>query len=192
MNTSLITIFSIVFFALAGAIYLFIKTPTSQRWSSPIERKEGVEYAPLYTASERIRLFAIHACWLIPALALWHYYFLPRFKEFAANAECYEIASVNGVKLIFFGLYVGLPLIIAISIFCIEGVGSIRAFKTAQYPPPGEKVFKLTPYKYGRVAKCFAIFPFLLILFVLCFGVWGGYQATNMTKEVKPCKLTSR
>lgn len=192
MNTSQIIICAVLFSALAVAIYAFLKTPPEQRFSKPIERVEGVEYAPLFSNSERLKLFAVHACWLVPSFLFLQFYFLPKFKEFTVNAECHKIASINGATFVFFGLFVGLPLMLAVSLFLLEGLRSIRAFKAAQYPPPNEKSFKLTPYKYGRAAKITAIIPFIFILFLASLCVWGGYQANNLTKVVKPCKLTSR
>ncbi|MCW3107700.1 MAG: hypothetical protein JWQ09_2206 [Segetibacter sp.] len=192
MNTNQIIICTVLFTILAAAIYSFLKTPPEQRFSKPIERIEGLEYAPLYSNSERLKLLVIHVCCLIPCFLFSQFYFFPTFKEFSEHAECHEIASINGVKLVFFGLFVGLPLVLAFSLFLLEGLRSIRAFKAAQHPPPNEKTFTLTPYKYGRAAKVTATIPFLFILFLLCFCVWGGYQANSLTKVVKPCELTGR
>lgn len=161
-------------------------------WSTPTKGNEGAEYAPLYTTSEKLRLFSIHSCWLAPTLASWHYYLQPKIKELTANSGCYEFLSITGVKFLFFGVFVVLPLMLSAVIFLTQGLRSIRAFRTAQFPPPNEKTFRLTKYSYGRAAKSKAsIYPSIIIFF-LGLGVWGEPQAYDLTKEVKPCNLTSR
>lgn len=149
---------------------------------------DPVTYAPLYSKTERIKLVAIQFCWLIPSFLFFRFYFLPRFNEFAQHSECHEIGSINGARVLFFGIFVGLPLLLAASLFLLEGFRSIRAFKVAQYPPPNEKVFKVTRYRYGRSAKRRAAVPFLIILFLLGLGVWGGYQANDLSQAIKPCR----
>lgn len=191
MNTNQFIICAVLVAILVAAVYAFIKTPPAQRWAlsrPPEEKKEGVEYAPMYSKSERLRLVTFHFCWLIPAFIIYQYYFLPKFREFMAHAECIEIASTKGMEIIFFGLFVGFPLLTAVIIFIVQGLRAIRAFKAGQYPPPNEKVFQQTAYKYGVKAKLFAAAPFVLIFFLVGFSIWGGYQANILVKQTKTCQ----
>lgn len=191
MNSNQLIICALLLIGLAAALYAFIKTPPSQRWAlsrPPEAKKEGVEYAPMYSDSERRKIAIIHISWLIPACVLFQFYLLPKYKAFAANAACYEIAAINGTKILFFGLLVGGPLLGAIMTFATQGIASLRALRAGQFPAPNVKVFRLTPYKYGVAAKIPALFVFVVIALLLGMSLWGYYVANDLTKQVTTCQ----
>jgi hypothetical protein len=188
MKTNQLIICAILLICLAAALYAFIKTPPSQRWAlsrPPEAKKEGVEYAPMYSDSERRKIAIIHISWLIPACVLFQFYLLPKFKAFAANAACYE----NGTKILFFGLLVGGPFLGAIMTFATQGITSLRALRAGQFPAPNVKVFRLTPYKYGVAARIPALFVFVVIALLLGMSLWGYYVASDLTKQVTTCQI---
>jgi hypothetical protein len=193
MNIYQLIICAVLLAILIAVLYAFLKTPPAQRWAitRPSEvKKEGVECAPMYSKSERLRIAILHLCWLFPTFIFFQYYLLPKFKEFAEHAECYKIASISGTEILFFGLLVGGPLLGAITAFATQGILSLRALRAGQYPPPHVKVFRLTPYKYGIAAKIPAVANFLIILSFLGMSVFGGYVASGLTKQVKLCQAT--
>ena len=188
MTWQQIVISAILVIALLVAIYLFIKTPAAERWSlrAP-QRKPGVEYAPMYSTRERIAILIKLVLWLVPLVLVLQFWFFPFLREYAANANCYDYGPVNGVHLIFFGLFVGLPLTLSVILFALEGPNFIRAFKAGQFPAPNQKVLRLTPYKYGNAARLQVSLFFIIILFLLGLSIWGGFQAFQLTQEILPC-----
>ena len=188
MTIQQLVIGAILVIALVVAIYQFIKTPAAERWSlkSP-ERKPEVEYAPMYSTRERVAIIVKMGLWLVPLYLVFQFCFLPYLKEYAANANCYHYGPVNGVHIVFFGIFVGLPLLLTTFLVVLEGANFMRAFKAGQFPAPGQKVLRLTPYQYGNAARLQVGLFFIIILFLLGLTIWGGFQAYQLTLEILPC-----
>lgn len=151
------------------------------------------EFAPEYSKKERVILLLKHMAWAIPLFAITKYHFLPWFEVYAENAHCYRYGNITGTDLVFYGLFVGLPLLFAIALFLLEGTNSIKIIRLGQNPLPGTKVFKPTKYTYGFRAK---LKPFFLIISMVFFvglaikGVYSASQTINMVnpKELPKCK----
>lgn len=172
------------------AVYLFFKTPPEEReaiFSKQPERKPGIEYAPLHTIKERIIYIIKNLLWAIPTFLLLEFWFLPGLKIFSMNANCHSYGPINGVHLLFYGIFVIFPLLLAIVMFIFEGPNAIKSFKIAQYPPPNKKVFRLTPYKYGRAARLYVVLNFIPLVFLVGLSIWGSFLAYDLTREIKPC-----
>lgn len=151
------------------------------------------EFAPEYSKKERAILLLKHMAWAIPLFAITKYHFLPWFEVYAENAHCYRYGNITGTDLVFYGLFVGLPLLFAIALFLLEGTNSIKIIRLGQSPLPGKKVFKPTKYTYGFRAK---LKPFFLIISMVFFvglaikGVYSASQTIDMvnSKELPKCK----
>lgn len=143
----------------------------------------------MYTMQEKIKIICIHLAWLIPFVVFMEFWFFPKLKIFSENANCYNFGDVNGVTVLFYSYFVGLPILMAIIVYAIQGSKSIRAFRAAQYPAPDIKVFKLTKYKYGLRARSLALIPLIGILLLLCLSIWGADQAQEWTKNIKDCQI---
>jgi hypothetical protein len=130
----------IIVASLSIALVAFIRTPPSERWTptKPID-KPGITYAPMYTKQERIRIIVKNALWIGPLLLLFKFWFIPSLAEYSKNANCYDYRPINGVHLIFYGIFMGIPLSMAVIIYLLEGAKAIAAFKASQYPPPNQK-----------------------------------------------------
>lgn len=178
----------IIAVSLSLAVAAFIRTPPSERWtpSKPIN-KPGVSYAPMFSKDERIRIVLKNALWLAPLFLALKFWFFPYLAEYSKNANCYNYGPINGSHLIFYGIFVGMPLGFALMFYLLEGVKAIAAYKASQYPPPNQKVFAVTEYKYGNAAKRKSILSFAFIMFFVGLAIWGGTQAHELTKIIKPC-----
>ncbi|ABI39811.1 hypothetical protein Shewmr4_2740 [Shewanella sp. MR-4] len=151
------------------------------------------EFAPEYTKKEKMILMLKHAAWAIPLLVITKYWFFPWFEVYTENAHCYRYGNITGTEVVFYGLFVGLPLLSAILVFLVEGPNCIKILRYGQSPLPGEKVFKPTKYVYGFRAK---LKPLLLFIALACFiglsvkGIYSANQTINMVnpKELPTCK----
>lgn len=151
------------------------------------------EFASEYSKKERVILLLKHMAWAIPLFAITKYHFLPWFEVYAENAHCYRYGNITGTDLVFYGLFVGLPLLFATALFFLEGTNSIKIIRLGQSPLPGKKVFRPTKYTYGFRAK---LKPFFLIISMVFFvglaikGVYSASQTINMVnpKELPKCK----
>lgn len=151
------------------------------------------EYAPEYTKKERIVLMLKHAAWAIPLFAITKYIFFPWFEVYAKNAHCYRYGNITGTEVVFYGLFVGLPVLFALLVFLLEGSNCIKILRYGQRPLPGEKVFKPTKYVYGFRAKLKPLFIFIALAFFIGLSVKGVYSANQIinmvnTKELPVCK----
>ena len=147
------------------------------------------EYAPEYTKREKIILIIKIMSWAIPVFLIAEFWFFDWISEYSKNANCYNYGNINGVHLIFYGLFVFMPLSLAIIIFLLEGRRSIKVLKAGQNPLPNEKVLKPTRYKYGHASKIQPFIILSLILLIVAFSIWGGFQSHNLTQNIKPCEV---
>ena len=190
MSKPEIIIYGFALLGIIGAIFAFIKTPKEQWFKLPKhEKEEGVDYAPEYTKKERIVFVLKIMAWAIPLFVIAEFWFFDWLAEYSKNANCYNYGDINGVHLVFYGLFVFMPLSFATIIFLTEGRRSIKVIKLGQNPLPNEKVFRPTKYKYGIAAKVQPIGMFTAILFLTGLSVWGGFQAHDLTKDIKPCTV---
>ena len=146
------------------------------------------EYAPEYTKKERIALVLKIMTWAVPAYLIAEFWFFDWLSEYAENANCYNYGNVNGLHLIFYGLFFFMPLSLALIVFLFEGRRCIKVLKLGQNPLPNEKVLKPTKYKYGRAAKIQPAIVLSLVLMIVSFSIWGAFQAHHLTQHIKPCE----
>lgn len=146
-------------------------------------------FAPEYSKKERVVLLLKHMALAIPLFFIAKYQFLPWFAVYAENAHCYRYGNITGTDLVFYGLFVGLPLLFAIVLFLLEGTNSIKIIRLGQNPLPGKKVFKPTKYTYGFRAKLKPFFLFLSITFFVGLAIKGVYSASQTINMVNPKEL---
>ena len=144
-------------------------------------------FAPEYTKRERISLILKIVAWMIPAYLVVQFWFFDWLSEYAANAHCYQYGNINGVHLLFYGLFVFMPLSFALLLFLIEGRRSLKVMKLGQNPLPNEKVLRPTKYRYGIAAKIQPLAIFSIMIFLIGLSIWGGFQAHALTQDIKPC-----
>ena len=138
---------------------------------------------------ERIALVLKILAWAIPIYLIAQFWFFDWVSEYSKNANCYNYGNINGVHLVFYGLFVFMPLSFGVIVFLFEGVRSIKVIKLGQNPLPNEKVFRPTKYKYGTAAKVQPCGIFAVILLLIGLSIWGGFQAYELTKNIKPCAV---
>lgn len=183
-----IIIYAFVLIGIIAVIIAFIRTPREQWFEPPKHEKEkGVDYAPEYTKKERIVFVLRIMAWAIPLVVISEFYSFGWLSDYLENANCYNYGNINGVHLVFYGLFVFIPLSFAIILLLTEGRSSINVIKLGQTPLPNEKVFGPTKYKYGNAAKVRPIGVFSVIILFTGLSVWGGFQAHDLTKDIKPC-----
>lgn len=154
------------------------------------------EYAPEYTKKERFVVLAKHSAWAIPlfiAIKLW---FLPWFESYAKNAHCYEYTYFTGTHVVFYFVFVAIPIGVALAIFAIEGARCLKVIRLGQSPLPGEKVFKRTKFKYGAKAKFRPYAELLILLLLVGLGVRGIFWANDIIyhpdNDPAPCKISQQ
>lgn len=128
-------------------------------------------FAPEYTRNEKLRIVVTHAAWSFPLLACLHFYLLPAFKEFANTAPCRNYWGIDGAYTVFIPVFCS-PLLFAVLLAALWGHEYKSILRLAQYPLPGQKVFKPTPYVYGFKAKLRAYVFFSFITLLIGVGIY--------------------
>ena len=144
---------------------------------------EDTGYASIYSRYERMR-FAVLGVVLGAALILLSRYWLsPWFAQFVTTAPCSNVMGVRAVVILWYGLFVALPLFASVLVGCGLGVPGYRILRDGQAPPLNQKVFRPTRIMRGSAAQrigwlqLFAFVPFFVI------ATWGSFQAAAMVKQ---------
>lgn len=145
------------------------------------------DFAPLYSIRERIsiafKLLAVAA----PVYLAGFYWLFPWLENYAQSANCDYLGGISGLQLLVYGIFVGIPLSMALLVWLIDGSRSIRVWRLGQTPLPGEKVLRKTRYRYGAAARLRPVAVFAVILSLIGAAVWGGSQARELIVEIGPC-----
>ena len=144
-----------------------------------------VEFAPEYSKAERVRFlvlaFAAGAL-LVAVCQLW---FFPWLRDFSAAAQCRSIFGINGTVLLFYGVFVGLPLHAALLIAATAGRRGYRILREGRTPPSGEKVFRPTPIIRGAKARLSGYMQIFCAAPLLALAIWGGFQAHALVTQTE-------
>ncbi|MDH3763346.1 MAG: hypothetical protein OEU50_20415 [Gammaproteobacteria bacterium] len=145
------------------------------------------EFAPLYTTRERIYMLLKILAVAAPVYLLAQFWFFPWLVNYASFSNCYRYGSITGTHLLMYGVFVFIPLSLALVIWLLEGRRCLKVLAAGQTPLPGEKVFRKTRYKYGRAAMFQPIMLFFVTAAIVGISIWGGFQAEKMTRSIAPC-----
>jgi hypothetical protein len=137
------------------------------------------EFAPLYSKAERIRLVLVWGPIGLLAMAALQFWFFPAFKRFADAAHCSTVFGFDGVTALFFGVFVGIPVVSAMLVGGIFGTMGYKVLRDRQFPPIGEKVLRPTRIRRGWQARLLGYLHFLPVVLFLALAVWGGFQAAH-------------
>lgn len=151
------------------------------------------EFAVEYSAVERMRFVIVGVAIGAMVVAIGKLWLFPWFNELVRSAPCHSVLGVSGIKVLGYGLFVGLPLFSAVVVASTFGRHGYKILRDGQAPPLGEKVFRPTRIKRGTEAKlvgCLHVFassPFL------AFAIWGVFSAEEFSVQGQraPCTKTA-
>ncbi len=153
---------------------------------------ENTEFAPEYSVRERIKLLINGLLIFIPLFAVTKWWFFPWFYEYLEVFHCFKYGEFTGPQLVFYGMFVGVPLSLLLFLFFTEGIKNIRVLKLGQYPLPGQKVFRPTKYTYGRMARIKTLPIILVLLALVWFIIYGVSAAGDIISMVEDKELVCR
>lgn len=113
-------------------------------------------------------------------MQLQSFWFFPWFEDYANNAHCYNYGSFTGVHVVFYGVFVGIPLLSALLVFAVEGPRSIKVIQLGKNPLPNEKVYKSKKYSYGLKARIKPFLLFVVLLFLVGLSIRGIFWANDI------------
>lgn len=144
------------------------------------------EFAEQYTKAEAIRIVVIGTlagALVVVASKAWLF---PSFREFAAAAPCTTVFGIQGLTVLWYGLFVGIPLHVAILVAAIFGWRGYKILSDGRFPPLKEKVSRPTRIRKGSQARLIGYLHLAAFFPPLALAAWGAFQAAEMTEMTRP------
>lgn len=145
------------------------------------------EFAPLYSTRERILIALKVLAVATPVYLAGYYWMFPRLRLYAITANCDRFGAVNGLQLLSYGLFAGVPLAMALLVWLIAGPRSLRVWRLGQNPLPGERVLRRTRYRYGAAARVWPLAVLAIIALLAGIAIRGGFEARALLRDTGPC-----
>lgn len=147
--------------------------------------KKVMEYAPEHSTAYRVRFVVLGVVSGACVVAISKLWFFPALKAFALTAHCRQVLGIPGSSVLAYGLFVGMPLFMALVVTAAIGWRGARILASGQVPPPGEKVFKRTPIRRGRHAQLVGSLHVLACTPLIAIAIWGIPQAAEFSAIVQ-------
>jgi len=144
------------------------------------------ESAEEYTFRERAWLVARGIAIGGVVILAWKLWLLPGFEAFVATAPCRSVVGVDGSTLLWYGLFVGLPLLAFAVLFLAHGRQGLRILRESRFPPAGEKVLRRTRIRHGVAARRIGYLHLFLPTPLIALAIWGCVQARTLVHEMRP------
>lgn len=145
---------------------------------------ENAGFAELYTVAERVRLLVGGVTVGLAVIATGRLWLFPWLTRFAGSAPCRTVWGINGATLLWWGLFVGIPLIAALLVAATLGRRGVRILREGQVPPRHVKVMRPTRIQRGGRARTIGYLHLLAWTPLLALAVWGGVQAVEMQQRL--------
>jgi hypothetical protein len=142
------------------------------------------EFAEEHSLSDKIRLIVIYLAVGAAVVLVAKTWLLPAIHEFTVTAHCREVLGFSGLSVLFYGLFVAMPLSVALLVGLTMGRHGYRVLRDGQLPPIGEKVFRPTRIERGRKAKLIGYVQMYSFLLPLAIAVWGLTQVSGLIASV--------
>jgi len=146
---------------------------------------EPPEFAEEYTFRERASLAARGIAISGLVLLASKQWLLPAFNAFVATAPCRTVLGVNGSTLLWYGLFVGLPLLAFAFLFLAQGRQGLRILRENRFPPAGEKVLRRTLIRRGAAARRIGYLHLFVSTPLIALVIWGCIQARTLAHEMQ-------
>lgn len=150
------------------------------------------KFAPEYTTREKVILVVKALAIGLPIMAFFKYWLLPRLESFSAVAHCYDFGFFNGIELVFYGVFIGIPVSFCLLLVGMEGKRSYLIFKYKISPPLGYKVYKPTEYKTGNKVLIKPLLLMMTCLVFMMFALSGFNTVRHIVESEKTIALIAQ
>lgn len=135
------------------------------------------EFAEQYTKAESIRIVVLGTIAGAAVIFLGKAWLFPAISEFARTAHCRTLFGFDGVAVLWYSLFVGLPLHAAVLLLATVGWRGYKTIRDGQFPPQREKVTRPTRIRRGLAARRIGYLHLIACVPLFALAVWGYYQA---------------
>ncbi len=141
------------------------------------------EYAPEYSHAERAHIVALGTLASVVLIGVCQFWLFPWLHEFSESAHCRTVFGVSGTAVLFYGIFIGIPLHAALLVILLVGRRGFKVVREGRIPPAGEKVFRPTRIIRGVRAKLLGYVQLFAAVPLLCIVAWGAFQAESSVKQ---------
>lgn len=144
------------------------------------------DIAAQYTPRERLRFVlagtAIGAVgWLMATR-----WVFPWVGAFADSAPCRSVLGIPATRVLWVGLFVGVPALAAVVVGATLGRRGRRILCEGRVPLRHERTFRPTPVRRGRRAVFIAYAHLLACVPFVLLALWGAGRAAHLSAQVQP------
>jgi hypothetical protein len=107
----------------------------------------------------------------------------PFISWYADTVHCHNPLGYSGISVLWYSLFVGLPLFSALLVGLPLVPLGIKGLRHKQFPPKGVKVYKPTKILRGWQANVKSIFHLFIPAFFVLFSIWGYFQVDSMPQK---------
>lgn len=144
------------------------------------------EFAPRYTTAESIRIVVVGALAGAAVLTLGQGWLFPWLKEFARTAHCRTVWGMDGLTVLWYGLFVGLPLHVGLLVLATLGWRGYKILRDGQFPALNEKVARPTRIRRGTAAQWIGCLHLCICIPLFALSVWGWFVAAEYAHHPIP------
>lgn len=144
------------------------------------------EFAPEHSKAERIRVIMVGVVCGASIVFAANTWLWPWLHAFINWAPCHTVFAIQGQTLLWYGLFVGLPLQAALLVAALCGWRGYKVLRDGQCPPRHEKVYRPTRIRRGTQARLIGYLHLTAFLPLLALSVWGGFQAQQLASTTAP------
>lgn len=110
----------------------------------------------------------------------------PGVNEFAISAQCRTVFGIDGLTLLWYGVFAGIPLLTLLFAITTLGRTALKIFREKQYPVKNQKLFKPNKIFRGKQAIYFGFLHVLPVVLLLVCLIWGISQGNKASQTFKP------
>lgn len=143
-----------------------------------------IKYAEEFSKKEkyrRILLIILVAIFIVITHEKWVF---PFISWYANTAHCHTPLGYSGISVLWYSIFVGLPLFCSFLIGVVAIPLGIKALRDKQFPPKGVKVYKPTKILRGWKAKLKSIILLFIPMVLILMSIWGYFQVDQMPHEI--------
>jgi hypothetical protein len=146
---------------------------------------DPTEFAEIYSRGERLRFVLLGAIIGLPVICTFKFVIFPWLAQFSASAPCRTVLGIDGSVFLWYGLFVGMPLFLAVFIGFAAGHRGLRILQGEQFPPAGEKAFRRTAIRRGAAARRIGLLHLIAATPFLAIAIWGYPQAASLSTQLR-------
>lgn len=156
-------------------------------FNTPLVFTQGVsviEYAEEFTKGDKLRRILLAMLLGLFIMITHNKWVFPFISWYADTAHCHTPLGYSGISVLWYSLFVGLPLLCAFIIGVVTVPVGYRGIIQKQFPPKGMKVYKPTKILRGWKGHLKSVLHLLIPTLLILLSIWGYFQVDKMPHQV--------